>query len=60
MLAGFVLEGASSREASSWLSGPVSVELMFTALCVAAVAVAFIFARTSDRNPSLRLDAPSA
>ena len=42
------------------LTGPVRVELMFVALCVAAVAVALLFRRTSARNPSLRLDAPNA
>ena len=54
MIAGFVLEGSSES------SGPVSVELMFTVLCIAAVVTALLFARSSDRNPSLRLDAPSA
>ena len=39
--------------------GAFAVELMFSALCVAAVIVAFIFLRTSRRNPSLRLDAPN-
>ncbi len=38
----------------------VSVELMFVGLCVAALVVAFLFARTSDRHPDLRLDAPNA
>ena len=41
------------------LSGPVRVELMFVGLCIAAIAVAFIFARTSDRHPDLALDRPS-
>ncbi|MBO4633876.1 MAG: MFS transporter [Bacteroidales bacterium] len=40
----------------SALSGPVRVELMFTLLCIAALAVAFIFARTSDKHPELGLD----
>ncbi len=48
-LSGFIL-GSSAN-------GPVSVELMFTGLCVAAVAVAFLFLRTSARHPELRLDA---
>ena len=51
MLAGYIL-GASG-------DGPVSVELMFVGLCVAAVAVAFLFARTSDRHPELALDKAS-
>ena len=37
-------------------NGPVTVELMFTLLCIAAVLVAFLFARTSDRHPELALD----
>ena len=37
--------------------GPVTVELMFVALCVAAVLVALAFRRTSARHPELRLDA---
>jgi hypothetical protein len=37
----------------------VRVELMFVALCVAAVVIALLFARISKRNPSLRLDAPA-
>ena len=37
-------------------SGPVSVELMFVALCIAAVVVALVFRRTSARHPELQLD----
>jgi len=37
-------------------SGPVSVELMFVALCIAAVVVALVFRRTSARHPELLLD----
>ena len=40
-------------------TGPVSVEVMFFGLCIAALIVAFIFARTSSRHPELRLDAPN-
>ena len=40
--------------------GPFRVELMFVALCVAAVVVALLFARTSDRTPELGLDRPNA
>jgi len=39
--------------------GPFRVELMFVVLCVAAVAVALLFARASDRAPQLGLDRPS-
>ena len=37
-------------------SGPVAVELMFVGLCVAALVVALLFARTSDKHPELGLD----
>ena len=40
-------------------SGPVSVELMFVGLCIAAVAVALSFRRTSARHPELKLDQPN-
>ena len=40
-------------------NGPVSVELMFVALCVAAVVVALVFRRTSARHPELKLDLPN-
>ena len=36
--------------------GPVHVEMMFSALCVLAVAVALLFRRTSARHPELQLD----
>ena len=39
--------------------GPVAVELLFTVLSAAAVVTALLFARTSDRHPALRLDAPN-
>ena len=37
-------------------NGPVSVELMFVGLCVAAVVVALLFRQTSARHPELQLD----
>lgn len=40
-------------------TGVLYVELMFVALCVAAVAVALLFFRSSRRHPELRLDAPA-
>jgi len=40
-------------------SGPVHVEMMFSALCVMAVMVAVIFCRTSARHPELQLDRPN-
>ena len=40
-------------------NGPVSVELMFVGLCVAAVVVALVFRRTSARHPELKLDLPN-
>ena len=41
-------------------NGPVSVELMFVGLCVAALVVALIFRRTSARHPELALDQPNS
>ncbi len=40
-------------------NGPVSVELMFVGLCIAAVVVALLFRRTSARHPELQLDQPN-
>ena len=54
MIAGNIL-GAHSTDAG----GPVAVEVMFFGLCIAALAVAVIFRRTSARHPELRLDAPN-
>ena len=50
---------ADSVFSAGALSGPVRVELMFVALCIAAVVIALLFARVSRRRPELRLDAPS-
>jgi nitrate/nitrite transporter NarK len=58
MLAGRIL-GAAGSGADAALRGSFSVELMFTALCVAAVAVALLFSRTSRLHPELGLDAPN-
>ena len=44
---------------SSADNGPVSVELMFVGLCIAAVVVALLFRRTSARHPELQLDKPN-
>ncbi len=41
-------------------NGPVSVELMFVGLCVAAVVVALVFRRTAARHPELKLDLPNS
>ncbi len=41
-------------------NGPVSVELMFVSLCVAAVVVALMFRRTAARHPDLKLDLPNS
>jgi len=60
MIAGNVLGHYGSADSTSALTGPVAVELMFFGLCIAAVAVAFIFRRTSARHPELRLDAPNS
>ena len=56
MIAGGILGRASEAGEAR---GAVAVELMFTALCVAAVAVALLFARSSRRHPELALDAPN-
>ncbi len=54
MIAGNIL----GRHAAD-TGGPVAVEIMFFGLCIAALAVAFIFRSTSARHPELRLDAPN-
>ncbi len=54
-----VTAAASTPSAAGVVSGPVRVELMFVALCIAAVLIALLFARVSRRHPELRLDAPS-
>ncbi len=54
-----VTAAASTPSAAGAVSGPVRVELMFVALCIAAVLIALLFARVSRRHPELRLDAPS-
>ena len=41
-------------------AGPVGVEIMFVGLCVAALAVALIFAQTSNKHPELGLDRPNS
>ena len=38
---------------------PVTVELMFTGLCIIALLAAILFARSSRRQPSLHLDDPN-
>ncbi|MBR5076489.1 MAG: MFS transporter [Bacteroidales bacterium] len=50
-LAGSILDKAAD--------GPLSVELMFTGLCVLAVLTALLFSRSSAKHPELKLDAPS-
>ena len=66
MLAGGILNSASGTSGTAeavastcTLTGPVSVELMFTGLCIAALVVALLFARESSRNPALGLDRPN-
>ena len=51
MLSGNILGSAEN--------GPVAVEQMFTGLCIAAVVIALLFARTSARHPELALDKPN-
>ena len=38
---------------------PVTVELMFTGLCVLALLTAILFAQNSRKHPELKLDAPN-
>ena len=59
ILGATVVASASDAASVGALSGPVRVELMFVALCIAAVVIALLFARVSRRHPELRLDAPS-
>ena len=72
MLAGGILDRANAAAASAAdssavissaagksLSGPVAVELMFVGLCIASIAVALLFARSSRLHPDLGLDAPN-
>ena len=40
-------------------SGPVHVEMMFSALCVFAVLVAIVFRRNAQKHPELQLDQPN-
>ena len=58
MLAGMILGGATA-DGQAALGGAVRVELMFIALCVAAVGIALLFARASRKHPELALDAPN-
>ena len=55
-LAGVILGGTA---ATSALSGPVRVEVMFVVLCIAALAVALLFRQASARHPELQLDQPN-
>ena len=64
MIAGFILGSTSGNQdpansADPAQIGAFSVELMFVALCIAALITALVFARISSRNPHLRLDAPN-
>ena len=54
MLAGWIL----GRAAAGSADGAVRVEVMFVALCVAALVIAALLARSSDRHPELALDRP--
>ena len=58
MIAGSIL-GHYTETSASVDAGAVSVEVMFVALCVAALAVALTFARVSQKHPELGLDKPN-
>ena len=61
LLAGMILGSALGEAADLALrqKGAVEVEIMFVSLTVAAILVAWLFARSSDRHPELRLDEPA-
>ncbi|MBR7003652.1 MAG: MFS transporter [Bacteroidales bacterium] len=60
MLAGNILaSGTGSASAVNSATGAVGVEVMFVAVCIAALVLAFGLRHSSVRNPELRLDAPS-
>ncbi len=59
MLAGNILaSGTGSASAVNSATGAVGVEVMFVAVCIAALVLAFGLRHSSVRNPELRLDAP--
>jgi hypothetical protein len=63
-LAGVILHAFSgpvdpANSADPAQIGAFTVELMFSALCIASVVVALLFRRTSRRNPALHLDTPN-
>ena len=41
-------------------NAPVNTEIMFTAVCIVALALAFALSRSSKRNPDLKLDEPNS
>jgi len=61
MLAGVILGKAMAEGVGMDVktSAARNVELMFVVLCVVAVVISFMLARSSDRNPSLGLDEPN-
>ena len=63
-IAGVILNAFSgpvdpANSANQAQIGAFTVELMFSALCIASVVVALLFRRTSRRNPALHLDTPN-
>lgn len=59
MLAGNILASSTgSASAVNSATGAVGVEVMFVAVCIAALVLAFGLRHSSVRNPELRLDAP--
>lgn len=59
MLAGLILGTVAVADIQERKAGAVEVELMFVALCILAVGTALMLARSSDKSPELRLDAPN-
>ena len=57
MLAGNIL-AANAPATANAAAGAVGVEVMFVAVCIVALVLAFGLRRSSARKPELRLDAP--
>lgn len=57
--AGRILEAPHTVESAAGASPILNVELMFLAVCVAALVLALLFAASSRRHPELALDKPN-
>ena len=52
--------GRMMAPGSDAVNAPVNTEIMFTAICLVALALAFALSRSSRRNPELKLDEPNS